>query len=254
MVPIVADFIKIVSQYWSHNKLVHVCLIGAKVTLKCFRLNNSDIFFLSERHQHIHTNSKKFTLQLLRECECGEGCEHWGAAASLSCSGTGKDTKTHCSIGLMMLMCITVLTRRFFCIFYVRVTEQRETGEWECQEKTWQVFTLPKTLLAGTTGCQAVKRYALNYVKSLSDKSRCLFFFTFVHVFIFKSQFLSIIISIKLSPDLNCETAVILGQGNVALDVARILLAPTDILKVGNTQPWFFKTYYTELLTGYKTV
>lgn len=179
MVPIVADFIKIVSQYWSHNKLVHVCLIGAKVTLKCFRLNNSDIFFLSERHQHIHPNSKKFTLQLLWECECGEGCEHWGAAASLSCSGTGKDTKTHCSVVLMMLMCITVLTRRFFCIFYVRVTEQRETGEWECQEKTWQVFTLPKTLLAGTTGCQAVKRYALNYVKSLSDKSRCLFSFYF---------------------------------------------------------------------------
>lgn len=114
MVPIVADFIKIVSQYWSYNKLVHVCLIGAKVTLKCFRLNNSDIFFLSERHQHIHTNSKKFTLQLLRECECGEGCEHWGAAASLSCSGTGKDTKTHCSVVLMMLTCITVLTRRFF--------------------------------------------------------------------------------------------------------------------------------------------
>lgn len=129
--------------------------------------------------------------------------------------------------------------------------EQRETGEWECQEKTWQVFTLPKTLLAGTMGCQAVKRYALNYVKSLSDETRCFFFLLSFHVFIFKSQFLSMIISIKLSPDLNCETAVILGQGNVALDVARILLAPTDILKVGNTQPWFFKTCHTELLTGY---
>ncbi|KAM8889153.1 NADPH:adrenodoxin oxidoreductase, mitochondrial [Synchiropus picturatus] len=35
----------------------------------------------------------------------------------------------------------------------------------------------------------------------------------------------------QLSPDLSCETAVILGQGNVALDVARILLSPIDILK-----------------------
>uniref|UniRef100_A0A3B5KXN9 NADPH:adrenodoxin oxidoreductase, mitochondrial n=2 Tax=Xiphophorus couchianus TaxID=32473 RepID=A0A3B5KXN9_9TELE len=35
----------------------------------------------------------------------------------------------------------------------------------------------------------------------------------------------------ELKPDLSCETAVILGQGNVALDVARILLSPSDILK-----------------------
>ncbi|KAL1264797.1 hypothetical protein QQF64_005152 [Cirrhinus molitorella] len=35
----------------------------------------------------------------------------------------------------------------------------------------------------------------------------------------------------ELHPDLGCETAVILGQGNVALDVARILLAPLDMLK-----------------------
>ncbi|KAI1896693.1 hypothetical protein AGOR_G00097390 [Albula goreensis] len=34
-----------------------------------------------------------------------------------------------------------------------------------------------------------------------------------------------------LKPDLSSETAVILGQGNVALDVARILLSPLDILK-----------------------
>ncbi|CAL8282627.1 unnamed protein product [Merluccius merluccius] len=34
-----------------------------------------------------------------------------------------------------------------------------------------------------------------------------------------------------LNPGLNCETAVILGQGNVALDVARILLSPVDMLK-----------------------
>uniref|UniRef100_A0A3B5A873 NADPH:adrenodoxin oxidoreductase, mitochondrial n=1 Tax=Stegastes partitus TaxID=144197 RepID=A0A3B5A873_9TELE len=42
----------------------------------------------------------------------------------------------------------------------------------------------------------------------------------------------------ELSPDLSCETAVILGQGNVALDVARILLSPVDILKKTDiTQP-----------------
>ncbi|KAM9296672.1 NADPH:adrenodoxin oxidoreductase, mitochondrial [Gastrophryne carolinensis] len=41
-----------------------------------------------------------------------------------------------------------------------------------------------------------------------------------------------------LSPDLSTETAVILGQGNVALDIARILLAPLDLLKKTDiTQP-----------------
>ncbi|XP_037547531.1 NADPH:adrenodoxin oxidoreductase, mitochondrial [Nematolebias whitei] len=42
----------------------------------------------------------------------------------------------------------------------------------------------------------------------------------------------------KLSPDLSCDTAVVLGQGNVALDVARILLCPVDALKKTDiTQP-----------------
>ncbi|XP_060884211.1 NADPH:adrenodoxin oxidoreductase, mitochondrial [Labrus mixtus] len=42
----------------------------------------------------------------------------------------------------------------------------------------------------------------------------------------------------QLSPDLSCETAVVTGQGNVALDVARILLCPIDILKKTDiTQP-----------------
>lgn len=42
----------------------------------------------------------------------------------------------------------------------------------------------------------------------------------------------------QLNPDLGCETAVILGQGNVALDVARILLSPCEILKKTDiTQP-----------------
>uniref|UniRef100_A0A8C8VMA5 NADPH:adrenodoxin oxidoreductase, mitochondrial n=1 Tax=Pelusios castaneus TaxID=367368 RepID=A0A8C8VMA5_9SAUR len=34
-----------------------------------------------------------------------------------------------------------------------------------------------------------------------------------------------------LKPDLNSETAVVLGQGNVALDVARVLLSPLDMLR-----------------------
>ena len=38
--------------------------------------------------------------------------------------------------------------------------------------------------------------------------------------------------SFQLEPDLNSETAVILGQGNVALDVARILLSPVERLEV----------------------
>uniref|UniRef100_A0A2K5DQK7 NADPH:adrenodoxin oxidoreductase, mitochondrial n=1 Tax=Aotus nancymaae TaxID=37293 RepID=A0A2K5DQK7_AOTNA len=35
----------------------------------------------------------------------------------------------------------------------------------------------------------------------------------------------------ELKPDLSCDTAVILGQGNVALDVARILLTPPEHLE-----------------------
>uniref|UniRef100_K9IKS2 NADPH:adrenodoxin oxidoreductase, mitochondrial n=1 Tax=Desmodus rotundus TaxID=9430 RepID=K9IKS2_DESRO len=35
----------------------------------------------------------------------------------------------------------------------------------------------------------------------------------------------------ELAPDLSCHTAVILGQGNVALDVARILLTPPEHLE-----------------------
>ncbi|XP_062858925.1 NADPH:adrenodoxin oxidoreductase, mitochondrial isoform X2 [Trichomycterus rosablanca] len=34
----------------------------------------------------------------------------------------------------------------------------------------------------------------------------------------------------ELDPDLSCETVVILGQGNVALDIARILLTPLNLL------------------------
>ncbi|XP_063281500.1 NADPH:adrenodoxin oxidoreductase, mitochondrial [Pelobates fuscus] len=34
-----------------------------------------------------------------------------------------------------------------------------------------------------------------------------------------------------LNPDLSSETAIVLGQGNVALDIARILLSPIELLK-----------------------
>lgn len=37
---------------------------------------------------------------------------------------------------------------------------------------------------------------------------------------------------LQLAPDLSCDTAVILGQGNVALDMARILLTPLEHLEV----------------------
>ena len=37
---------------------------------------------------------------------------------------------------------------------------------------------------------------------------------------------------LQLSPDLDCDTVVVLGQGNVAIDVARMLLTPIDELRV----------------------
>lgn len=39
-------------------------------------------------------------------------------------------------------------------------------------------------------------------------------------------------LSPQLKPDLSCETALILGHGNVALDIARILLSPLHLLRV----------------------
>lgn len=42
-----------------------------------------------------------------------------------------------------------------------------------------------------------------------------------------------------LPVNLNCDTAVVLGQGNVAVDVARILLTHIDVLKVGTTRGTF---------------
>lgn len=63
-----------------------------------------------------------------------------------------------------MCVCISILMRLFVCVFHGRVTEQKETGVWECQEKIWLVCTLLKTLWAGTMGCPDVKRYDLDCV------------------------------------------------------------------------------------------
>lgn len=47
-----------------------------------------------------------------------------------------------------------------------------------------------------------------------------------------------------LKINLNVEEAVIIGQGNVALDIARILLTPIDDLKVHN----IFKAYLLKII------
>lgn len=44
----------------------------------------------------------------------------------------------------------------------------------------------------------------------------------------------------NIQVDLNAEHAVIIGQGNVALDVARILLTPVDDLRVGIVYDCYF--------------
>ena len=48
---------------------------------------------------------------------------------------------------------------------------------------------------------------------------------------------------LQMSPDLTSDTAVIIGQGNVAIDVARILLSGEELLKV---QPDFGACTYTQ--------
>lgn len=46
----------------------------------------------------------------------------------------------------------------------------------------------------------------------------------------------------NLNPDLSVDTVAVLGQGNVALDVARILLSPVDSLNVSTK-------FFNEVLT-----
>ena len=48
---------------------------------------------------------------------------------------------------------------------------------------------------------------------------------------------------LQMNPDLTSDTAVIIGQGNVAIDVARILLSGEELLKV---QPDFVTCTYTQ--------
>ena len=48
---------------------------------------------------------------------------------------------------------------------------------------------------------------------------------------------------LQMNPDLTSDTAVIIGQGNVAIDVARILLSGEELLKV---QPDFVACTYTQ--------
>ena len=55
-------------------------------------------------------------------------------------------------------------------------------------------------------------------------------------VSLFFFSFANWIHCLQLEPDLSSETAVILGQGNVALDVARILLSPIELLEVINNK------------------
>ena len=59
---------------------------------------------------------------------------------------------------------------------------------------------------------------------------------------------------LQLSVDLSCEAAVVIGHGNVAIDVCRILLTPVDILRVSILKInicWFVRSfiYFTYLLT-----
>lgn len=57
----------------------------------------------------------------------------------------------------------------------------------------------------------------------------------------------------QLNPDLSGDVAVVLGQGNVALDVARMLLTPVDLLKVcphavASLLQWWSHSYQTVLI------
>lgn len=65
------------------------------------------------------------------------------------------------------MMCLSAVPVHV-CVFG-RVTGQKETGVWECLEKTWPVCTLLKTLWAGTMGYPAANRYASDFVTTLQS-------------------------------------------------------------------------------------
>ena len=52
-----------------------------------------------------------------------------------------------------------------------------------------------------------------------------------------------VVVSLQLNVDLSqTDTAVIFGHGNVAIDVARILLTPVDILRVRSAVSFSFSS------------
>ena len=56
-----------------------------------------------------------------------------------------------------------------------------------------------------------------------------------VHVvLLFNNHLFVVFLIFQLQVDLNTDTAVVLGQGNVSLDLARMLLTPIDILAVSS--------------------
>lgn len=62
----------------------------------------------------------------------------------------------------------------------------------------------------------------------------------------------------QLSPSLDTDTAIVLGQGNVAIDVARMLLAPVDMLRVsallsGLASCYLLQTLYVQHKLQYNT-
>ena len=54
---------------------------------------------------------------------------------------------------------------------------------------------------------------------------------------LFDLQFDPDLFDLQFNPDLSGEVAVVIGHGNVALDVARILLKPTEQLEVRSPLP-----------------
>jgi len=53
-------------------------------------------------------------------------------------------------------------------------------------------------------------------------------------VLLFNNHLFVVFLIFQLQVDLNTDTAVVLGQGNVSLDLARMLLTPIDILAVSS--------------------
>lgn len=79
------------------------------------------------------------------------------------------------------------------------------------------MYTLPRPFLAGTMVYRCTKKY----VNQINPSDHLVYPLIFYCIRFF-----------QLNPDLSGEVAVIIGQGNVALDIARVLLTPTKLLEV----------------------